>query len=194
MTDRQKTWAKRVFLLLVVLVVANLLTMLWMEGSSSLLGQAEDWITTHDLTIDLVTVWALVIGFATLSIVDFATWASMLGQYDETQLGSRLRPKKLGNAIICLAMSMLYGMSLFAYYREHQFDIWTIFLLRIFLIVGIITASLFGARFFLAFRRETRLWDRRQVDQGHRESQQDSRDVTQQLREDEWDEEHPEIL
>jgi hypothetical protein len=162
-----------------------------MEGSSSLLGQAEDWITLHDLTIDLVTVWTLVFGFAILAIVDFATWVSMIGQYDETQLGRRLRPKKLGNAIICSGMASLYGMTLYSYYQEYQFTIWTIFALRILLIVGIITASFFGARFFLAFRRETRLWDRRQVDQVDRETQQDSRDVEQQLREDDWDEEHP---
>lgn len=128
--------------------------MRWQEGESSWLGQAEAWIDRHDLTIDLITVWCLAVGFAVLALVEFVTWLSMRGALDQTRVGQRLRPKKLGYALICVAMSTLYSLTLYAYYREHHFGVWSVFALRVLIIVGIVTASVFGVRFIAALRDE----------------------------------------
>lgn len=141
---------------LVVGAIGFFVYMRWVEGDGSWLGQAEAWVDRHDLTIDLITVWSLAVGFAVLAVVELATWLSLRGSLDQTRVGQRLRPKKLGYALICAAMSMLYGLSLYAYYREHQFGVWSVFGLRVLIVVGIITAAAFGIRFILALRDERR--------------------------------------
>jgi Trk-type K+ transport system membrane component len=171
---------------LVIGAAAFFLFMLWKEGEDSLLGQAEAWITRHDLTIDLVTVWTLAVGFAALALVELVTWLTMVGARDETTLGKRLRPKKLGSAFICTGMSTLYSLTLYAYYREHQFDVWSVFALRILIIAGIVTAVTFGVRFVTALRREVWGWDRRDVEQAATDVRQDARDVTQDRRDAAW--------
>jgi Trk-type K+ transport system membrane component len=167
---------------LVIGAAAFFLFMLWKEGEDSLLGQAEAWITRHDLTIDLVTVWTLAVGFAALALVELVTWLTMVGARDETTLGKRLRPKKLGSAFICTGMSTLYSLTLYAYYREHQFDVWSVFALRILIIAGIVTAVTFGVRFVTALRREVWGWDGRETEQNTREVEQNEREVFQNNR------------
>ena len=135
-------------------VLAFFVYMRWTEGEGSWLGQAEAWIDRHDLTVDLITVWCLAVGFAVLALVEFATWLSMRGALDQTRVGQRLRPKKLGYALIAVAMSTLYSMTLYAYYQHHQFGVWSVFALRVLIIVGIVTASVFGVRFITALRDE----------------------------------------
>jgi hypothetical protein len=170
------------------LLATFFISMFWFEGSNSWLGHAESWVNRHDLTLDLVTVWSLVIGFAILSVVEFATWVTMVGQQDITTIGARLRHKKLGYSLICFAMCMLYSLSLYAYYQQHQFQPMTVFGLRLLIIVGIVTAAFFGSRFLIAFRREVLTLDARGFEQDIRGKEQDDRGNRQDIRGEEQDE------
>jgi hypothetical protein len=177
MNKYDKKWRLMMSAVFIASLLATFfISMFWFEGSNSWLGHAESWVNRHDLTVDLVTVWSLVIGFAILSIVELATWFTMIGQQDVTTIGVRLRHKKLGYSLICFAMSMLYGLTLYSYYNQHQFQPMTVFGLRLLLVVGIITASFFGSRFLISFRKETLYLDSRGVEQDARGNRQDDRE------------------
>jgi hypothetical protein len=119
---------------------------------TDLLHDIEAWVTAHDLTIDLVTIWALTLGFATLSAVNAISWIVLRNQHDLTPVGKALKGKKASEAVMCLAMASLYGLTLAAFYFGTEFGIWDRLTIRAFVIAGIGGAAVYGIRFVKSLR------------------------------------------
>lgn len=129
------------------------------EGWHGIRDAIERWITAHDLTLDLVTVWCLAIGFGVLALVKIVSVAALRGSHDQTDVGRSLKVQKAAEAVACVAMATLYGLTLYGYYDGYQFGVWERFGVRLIVAGGVLIASVFGVRFVLALRRET--WGRR---------------------------------
>lgn len=112
------------------------------------------WLQIHDLTLDLITVWALALGFGVLATVNVVSWWTLRNQHDRTPVGKSLKQKKAAEAVICAVMAILYGLTLYAYYDGYLFGFWERFWLRLIVIAGIVCASVFGIRFVRALRAE----------------------------------------
>jgi hypothetical protein len=98
------------------------------------------WVITHDQRLDEITVWSFFVGLGLIATVELITFMVMFGTKDETPLGASLRTKKIGYALIMSALSILYGMTLMAYYHDRQFNIWERLGIRLLGIIGIFVA------------------------------------------------------
>jgi len=125
------------------------------------LRDVEAWLLTNDLEMELSAVWVLAIGFAVWSAVKIVSWRTLRHQHDRTDVGRNLKWQKLGEAIATAAMSMLYSLTLYAYYTEHQWGVWERLVVRSIVACGIVAAAVYGLRFARALRRETRIEDER---------------------------------
>ena len=117
-------------------------------------NSAESWLTAHDLTIDLLTVWILVVGFYTLASVNLITVWTLRHQHDETEVGKAIKGKKAAEAGMCAGMGTLYALSLYAYYAEYAFGPIARFGIRVVVAAGITIAAVFGVRFIRALAGE----------------------------------------
>lgn len=114
------------------------------------------WLQRNDVTIDLITVWALATGFALFGITKVLSWWTLRRQNDATMVGVTLKRQKMVEALIGFGMATLYGMTLFAYYMaEPVFNFWDRLLLRSGLFVVMVLGSVFCVQFVWALRRES---------------------------------------
>lgn len=115
----------------------------------------EQWLRTHDVTIDLVTIWALCLGFGLFGLVKTVSWWTLRDQQDQTMIGISLKRQKLGEAIIGFGMATLYGMSLIAHYvADARFGFWDRTIIRAGLFLAMVLVSWFGVQFVYHLRRE----------------------------------------
>jgi hypothetical protein len=113
------------------------------------------WLQGHDTTIDLLTVWALCLGFALFAVVKAVSWWSLRDTEDDTDVGRSLKRQKLGEALMGAGMATLYGMTLIDYYLAGTtFGFWDRVMLRSGIFVGMVLVSIFGVQFVAALRRE----------------------------------------
>lgn len=112
------------------------------------------WMVRHDLQVDLATVWCLAVGFAVLSLVEGVSWWTIRGTHDSTDVGRELKWKKASSAVVCLAMSVLYSLTLYGYYQSHAFGYWERLWVRAFVVAGLVGACFHGTRFVVSLRRE----------------------------------------
>lgn len=120
------------------------------------LAEIGQWLQRHDVTIDLITVWALAVGFCLFGIAKLFAWWTLQGQADQTMVGVTLKKQKLTEALIGFGMSTLYGMTLFAYYAAGpQFDFWDRLLLRLGLFMAMLLGSYYSVRFVYWLRKES---------------------------------------
>lgn len=157
----------------------------------------EQWVARHDQTIDIVTVYLFAVGFALLAIVELLTWAAMIGQEDRSKLGTVLRKKKVAYVLICSAMALLYGMTLYGYHQAYNFGFRPRFGLRLLGMTGIILAVFFGVWFITLLLRQrwmvinkgdnlddrAKQLDYRGAEQDRRGAEQDRRDLAIERRE-----------
>ena len=114
-----------------------------------------EWLQKHDVTIDLITVWGLSVGFALYGMVKVISWWVLRKQVDATMVGITLKRQKLAEAFLSFTMAILYAMTLIAYYAaEPRFGFWDRLLLRAGLFIAMILASFYGLRFVYWLRRE----------------------------------------
>jgi hypothetical protein len=116
----------------------------------------EAWLAKHDTTSDLTTVWVLVVCFGILGAVNVAAWWELRPQRDQTALGWTLKRKKLAEGIAELGMAGLYGLTLWGYYQGYQFGPFWRFSVRLLVALGLLAAAVWGVRFIVALRGETR--------------------------------------
>lgn len=115
----------------------------------------EQWLRTHDVTIDLVTVWGLCLGFGLFGLVKAVSWWTLREQKDQTMIGVALKRQKLGEAIIGGGMATLYGMSLLTYYvADAGIGFWDRTIIRAGLFLAMVLVSWFGVQFVYHLRRE----------------------------------------
>jgi purine-cytosine permease-like protein len=116
----------------------------------------EVWLAQHDTTSDLITVWTLVACFLVLGTVNVAAWWALRDQRDRTALGWTLKRKKLAEGIAELGMAALYGLTLWGYYQGYQFGPFWRYSVRLLVALALLGGALWGVRFVLALRAETR--------------------------------------
>ena len=119
-------------------------------------GDLSTWMVHNDLLIDLLTIWCLCLGFMVLGAVEAVSWLTLRGTSDRSGVGRNLKRKKAAWAVLAMAMSALYGLTLVAYYSGYLFGFWERFWLRIVVIGGITCACFYGTRFVRALRHERR--------------------------------------
>lgn len=125
-----------------------------MAATLDSLGQ---WLQRHDLTIDLITVWAMAIGFFIYGCVKAYSWATLRRTRDATQIGVALKRQKLAEAFIGFGMTTLYGMTLYEYYVEGpNFGFWDRTGLRVGLVVAMGICTFYGIRFLYWLRKEAK--------------------------------------
>jgi len=118
------------------------------------LRNLEQWLQQYDMEVDLAAVWVLSVGFCVYALVKFFSWLQIVSQHDRTSVGRNLKWQKLAEAVMGLAMSTLYSLTLVAYYTGHSFGILERVGLRLFVMAGIVGAVLWGVRFTISLRRE----------------------------------------
>ena len=123
-------------------------------------SSVEAWLTTNDLTIELTAVWVLWIGFAVLGAVKIVSWWTLRNQVDMTSVGRSLKWQKFMEVIMASGMSTLYGLTLWGYYVDYRFNVWEQLVVRTFVVVGILGASVWGLLFVRALITERRPPDR----------------------------------
>lgn len=115
------------------------------------------WLQRHDLTLDLITVWALALGFGLFGLVKLMSWWTLRKQADQTMVGVSLKKQKLGEMFLGFGMATLYSMTLFAYYiYGTPFGFWERLAVRAGLVVAVVFASYHGVLFGYHLWRESR--------------------------------------
>lgn len=139
----------------------------------SALGEFGEWLQQHDLTIDLVTVWGLALGFALLGVVKGVSWWALRSQDDATMVGITLKRQKMAESLLLFGMATLYGMTLYSYYMSGpQFGFWDRLALRTGLFGAILLAAFYGVQFVYWLRRESKGWETKSA----RDDRQDARE------------------
>lgn len=108
-----------------------------------MLNDLETWLQQHDVTIDLITVWTLVICFALWGLSKARIRWTLRDTDDEEMIGVTLKHQKGMEALVGVAMATLYGLTLIGFY----FMVDVGFLPRLILRAGIVL-FLIGATFF----------------------------------------------
>jgi len=124
---------------------------------TELLSHLDAFLSRHDLTIDLLIVWTMAVGFYVYALVKFVSWGVLRSQADVTMVGVSLKHQKIAEAGLGLAMGTLYGMTLVAYYTGHSFGAWERVLLRGMVVFVMLLGGIFGLRFLYYLGRESRL-------------------------------------
>lgn len=121
---------------------------------TDLWGAVRDWVMARDVMIDLITVWALAVGFAAVGAMKTVSWWTLRGTHDTTDVGRELKWQKASEAVLAFAMSLLYSLTLVQYYDVRDFDFWDRLWIRGVVVLGMVGACIHGARFILALGRE----------------------------------------
>lgn len=115
------------------------------------------WLQQHDVTVDLITVWALTLGFLLFAVTKAVSWWTLRSATDATMIGVTLKRQKLVESIIGLGMSTLYGMTLISYYMQSPvFGFWDRLLLRGGLFLAMVLGSVYSVQFVYHLRRASR--------------------------------------
>lgn len=124
---------------------------------TDLLSHLNAFLARHDVTIDLLTVWVLTVGFYLYAVVKIVSWGVLSSQSDVTMVGVSIKHQKLAEAGLGLAMGTLYAMTLYAYYAGHTYDAWERVLLRGMVMAALLIGGIYGLRFAYYLLRESRL-------------------------------------
>lgn len=124
-----------------------------MRGAIDALGA---WLARHEETADHITVWALLIGFTVLFLVETGTWLVLRGSRDQTPVGVWLKRKKVGYAVLGVGMATLYGATLWISYGwpgAPRIGVWERTVLRLVVLGGTGGAAISGIMFIRALWR-----------------------------------------
>lgn len=115
------------------------------------------WLQRHDLTLDLITVWVLALGFGFFGVAKVVSWWTLRKTRDATMVGVTLKRQKMAEALIGFGLATLYGMTLFSYYFTGTgFGFWERLLVRAGLVVVMVFGTWYCMRFVYHLRREAR--------------------------------------
>ena len=115
------------------------------------------WLQQHDTNIDIITLWALAIGFGLFGLVKLVSWWTLRQQHDQTMVGVSLKWQKLGEMILGFGLATLYAMTLSLYYQQGtSFGFWERLILRIGLFFALTLVSFHGVQFVIYLRKEAR--------------------------------------
>lgn len=117
---------------------------------------AANWLKAHDQSLDLWTIWLVCGGVVVWTSVKLGSRLALRGTDDETGVGVELKRQKVAEVLMGTALATLYGLTLWAYYDDMLFDFWPRVGLRVFLVIGVWAAAVFGVRFIAALVREHR--------------------------------------
>lgn len=113
-----------------------------------------EFIKRHDVTLDLIVVWALCLGAFTMGTAKMIAWWTIRTTRDATAIGASLKKQKLSEGVFWYALSLLYAMTLAAFYWSHQFGLPERTALRVVLMVAIVVSIYYVARFIYYLRRD----------------------------------------
>lgn len=112
------------------------------------------FVRQHDATIDLAVVWMLAVGTAILSLVKLVSWLVLRTQDDQTMVGVSLKRQKLGEGFGWGSLSVLYSLTLYAYYTHDAWGYWPRLIVRVSLAASIFVAVVTGIAFIYYLLRE----------------------------------------
>ena len=115
-----------------------------------------EFVRRHDVTLDLIVVWSLCVGALTMSVAKLVAWWTIRGTADSTMVGVSLKQQKLSESVFWFGLSLLYGMTLAAFYFAHRFGPPERTALRVILMVAVVTSVYYVSRFIYYLRRENR--------------------------------------
>src|SRR5690606_27406323 len=82
------------------------------------------WLMSHSRSHEEVSVWAMCITFAVLSLVKLRTFLAIYRQRDRTTVGRALKVQKFWESVAFGGMSLLYGLTLYSYYGGVSLGFW----------------------------------------------------------------------
>lgn len=112
------------------------------------------WLKGHDVTIDLLTVWGVVVMGVLLALVNVVAWWWLRDTTDQTMVGVSLKRKKRAEAFKEMGWSLYWGMVLMAFYAAYQFGFWERLGIRALIVIAYVVAVINGVRFIYYLRQE----------------------------------------
>ena len=112
------------------------------------------WLQTHDRTIDLVSVWVVVISALLTSAGLFTAWWTLRVAKDQTRLGTTLKWQKASLAVAFAVNALYWGTVLFAYYTGTLVSLWGKVAIRFLFAGGAFCAAVFVLWFAVTLRRQ----------------------------------------
>jgi cytochrome bd-type quinol oxidase subunit 2 len=113
-----------------------------------------DWLVEHLGTVSLVTAWSLCIGFAVLAVVEGVTFAATVRTRSVTKLGQAITWYAAAACVLSIALSVLYGATLWLYYHDDRLlTVWQETAVYALLIAGIVGACIHGTVYARHLRR-----------------------------------------
>ena len=113
-----------------------------------------EFLNRHDVTLDLIVVWALCLGAFTMGTAKMIAWWTIRSTRDATRIGVSLKKQKLSEGVLWYALSLLYAMTLTAFYNAQRIGPPERTALRVVLMVAIVVSIFYLARFIYYLRRD----------------------------------------
>lgn len=135
---------------------------------TELFRAVEGWVREHDVQTQITSLWVLCIGFQAWSWGKCYSWWQIVRQHDRTDVGRYMKWQLLAEFVMGQCMSAAYALTLIAHHAGHQFGVWERVFVRLFVMVGIVGAVLWGVRLVTALRRANeQAKEARHADPGH---------------------------
>ena len=122
-----------------------------------MLESISQWLQRHDLTLDLITIWVLALGFGFFGVAKVVSWLTLRETRDATMVGVTLKRQKIAEALVGFGLATLYGMTLFSYYfTDAGFGFWGRLLVRVGLVIVMALGTWYCVQFVYWLRRESK--------------------------------------
>jgi len=118
-----------------------------MDGLSAFLQR-------HDVTIDLITIWLVVVAAAFTAIDLFRAAWELRGTEDQTDLGRDLKRQKVALGLVSFVNGFYWAFVLFAYYTDYVPGMWEKSAIRLVFAGGMVLGSVFVRLFIRSLRKE----------------------------------------
>ena len=112
------------------------------------------WLQRHDVTIDLITIWTVVLSALVIAGGLAVAWWTLRGTHDQTAVGRTLKWQKIALAVAFFVNGLYWGVVLTAYYTGYIVNLWEKVALRLLFSGGMLAGAVCVFLFVRALRRE----------------------------------------
>ena len=113
-----------------------------------------NWLQRHDLTIDLITIWTVVVSAVIIAAGLAVAWWTLRGTHDQTTVGRSLKWQKITLAFAFIVNAAYWGVVLVAYYTGYMVGLWEKVALRLLFSGGMLVGAVVVFWFVRTLRRE----------------------------------------
>lgn len=113
-----------------------------------------EWLQRHDLTIDLITIWTVVVSAVIIASGFAVAWWTLRGTHDQTAVGRALKWQKITLAFAFTVNAAYWGVVLAAYYTGYIVGLWEKAALRFLFSGGMLTGAVVVFWFVRTLRKE----------------------------------------